>query len=139
MATILVVEDEIFIRDTAEWTIEDMGHGPLLAGDLPEALSHLAGLQRIDALFVDIRLSALAFGGYDVANQAVAIRPQLRVLYTSGSRLSADMTDLFVPGGQFLQKPYTPDQLEVSVRRLLASLPGGDGNAAGPAAGVHQS
>jgi DNA-binding NtrC family response regulator len=138
MATILVVEDEIFIRDNAEWTIEDMGHGPLMAGDLAEALLHLSGSQDIDALFVDIRLSALAFGGYDVANQAVAIRPDLRVLYTSGTRLNTDMTDLFVPGGQFLQKPYSSDQLEVSVKRLLGGLPG-DHDAPGAAAIVHQS
>ena len=123
MATILVVEDEIFIRDNAEWTIGDMGHGPLMAGDLAEALQHLSGSQDIHALFVDIRLSALAFGGYDVANQAVAIRPDLRVLYTSGTRLNTDMTDQFVAGGQFLQKPYSSDQLQGSVRRLLTDPP----------------
>jgi DNA-binding NtrC family response regulator len=138
MATILVVEDEIFIRDNAQWTIEDMGHGPLLAGDLAEALLHLRGSQHIDALFVDIRLSALASGGYDVANQAVAIRPELRVLYTSGTSLNPAMTDLFVPGGQFLQKPYSSDQLEASVRRLLTS-PLGDRDALGTVAIVHQS
>jgi DNA-binding NtrC family response regulator len=137
MATILVVEDEVFIRDNAEWTLEDMGHAPLLASDLAEALSHLSGSQEIDALFVDIRLSALAFGGYDVANQAVAIRPNLPVLYTSGTSLSAEMTDRFVPGGQFLQKPYSSPQLEVAVRRLLTSLPG-DRDRLGAAAILHQ-
>jgi hypothetical protein len=68
----------------------------------------------------------------------VAIRPELRVLYTSGTRLNADMTNLFVPGGQFLQKPYSSDQLEVSVRRLLTRLPS-DRDALGTVAIVHQS
>jgi CheY-like chemotaxis protein len=119
MAIILVVEDEVFIRQSAEWTIEDLGHTILLASDLDSALLHLSGSQQIDALFVDIRLRALTFGGYDVANQAIKLQPGLRVLYTSGSSLSADMTELFVVGGQFLQKPYSPAQLQHSIGKLL--------------------
>jgi CheY-like chemotaxis protein len=119
MAVILVVEDDVFIRQSAEWTIEDLGHNTLPAGDLAGALVHLSTIQHIDALFVDIRLEALALGGYDVANQAVGIRPGLRVLYTSGTPLTADMTERFVGGGQFLQKPYSPEQLEFSVGELL--------------------
>ena len=119
MALILVVEDEIFIRQNAEWVIGNLGHDTLLADDLASALLHLSASAHIDALFVDIRLAALALGGYDVANQAVDIRPGLRVLYTSGSQLTADMTELFVSGGRFLQKPYSSQQLEVSVGELL--------------------
>jgi DNA-binding NtrC family response regulator len=119
MSVILIVEDEIFIRQAAEWTIADLGHNTLLACNLAEALAHLSTSQPIDALFVDIRLSALAFGGYDVANQAIALRPGLRVLYTSGTPLTALMSEAFVGGGQFLQKPYSPAQLEFSVGELL--------------------
>jgi CheY-like chemotaxis protein len=119
MAVILIVEDEMFIRQAAEWTIEDLGHDTLLASDLSEALLHLTTGRPIDALFVDIRLSALAFGGYEVANQAVGLRPGLRVLYTSGSPLTAIMEGSFVGGGQFLQKPYSPAQLGLSVEHLL--------------------
>jgi DNA-binding NtrC family response regulator len=119
MAVILVVEDEMFIRQAAEWAIEDMGHTPLLAEDLAGALVHLSNGQPIDALFVDIRLKALVSGGYDVANQAIDIRPGLRVLYTSGTPLVTDMSDQFVGGGQFLQKPYSPEQLTASVGKLL--------------------
>ena len=119
MAVILVVEDDVFIRQCAEFLIEDLGHDPLLACDLASALSHLAVAHRIDALFVDIRLGALAFGGYDVANQAFGLRPDLAVLYTSGSPLSDDMTGRFIPGGRFLQKPYSLGQLESSLGELL--------------------
>ena len=119
MAVILIVEDEMFIRQSAEWTIEDLGHSPLMACDLAEALSHLSKGQLIDALFVDIRLDRLSHGGYDVANQAVVLRPDLPVLYTSGTPLNAEMQDQFVGGGRFLQKPYSPKQLGVSVAELL--------------------
>jgi CheY-like chemotaxis protein len=123
MATILIVEDEVFIRGTAEFTIEDLGHQTLLACDVAEALSHLASSREINALFVDMRLSAAAFAGYEIANEAIRLRPEMRVLYTSGNPLTGEMTDQFVSGGQFLQKPYSPAQLEFSVGALLQSEP----------------
>ncbi|MEP7008130.1 MAG: response regulator [Sphingomonas bacterium] len=119
MAVILVVEDDFFIRQNAEWMIEDLGHDTLVAGDLADALAHLSAPGHIDALFVDIRLAILVLGGYDVANQAIGLRPGLRVLYTSGSPLTDEMSDLFVSGGSFLQKPYSMNQLETSVSALL--------------------
>lgn len=119
MAVILIVEDEFFIRQNAEWAMEDLGHSTLVAMDLAEALVHLSGSRHIDALFVDIRLSELPFGGYDVANQAIVLRPGLRVLYTSGGLLTAEMSGGFVGGGQFLQKPYSAEQLGESVGALL--------------------
>jgi CheY-like chemotaxis protein len=119
MAVVLIVEDEVFTRQTAEWTIEDLGHKTLVASDVASALLQLSASQEIDALFVDIRLDKVVRGGYDVANRAIALRPGLRVLYTSGTPLTVDMTDLFVGGGRFLQKPYSPAQLEFSVGELL--------------------
>jgi len=119
MATILIVEDEVFIQQNAAWVIEDLGHDPLLASDLGEALVHLSGQVNIDLLLVDIRLNKLAMGGYDVADRAIVLQPGLHVLYTSGSTLTSDMTDRFVGGGQFLQKPYSPDQLELCIRKIL--------------------
>jgi CheY-like chemotaxis protein len=119
MALILIVEDEVFIRQNAEWMMEDLGHTSLTAASLEEAIVHLSTSAPIDALFVDMRLSGLRFGGYDVANQAIGLRPDLRVLYTSGTPLTSDMSGQFVPGGQFLQKPYSPEQLGISMEQLL--------------------
>jgi DNA-binding NtrC family response regulator len=120
MAVILVVEDDFLICLSAQIFIEELGHSPLLAHDLASALCHLQTPAHIDALFVDIRLQKLVFGGYDVANQALELRPELRVLYTSGSPLSADMTGRFVFGGHFLPKPYTSTDLEDAFNALLA-------------------
>jgi CheY-like chemotaxis protein len=120
MAVILVVEDDFLIGLSAQILIEELGHSPLLAHDLASALSHLQTPVHIDALFVDIRLQKLAFGGYDVANQALELRPALRVLYTSGSALTADMSGRFVFGGHFLPKPYSSTELEQAFNMLLA-------------------
>jgi DNA-binding NtrC family response regulator len=119
MAVVLIVEDEMFIRQSAEWTIGELGHDALMACDLAEALVHMRAPLPIDALFVDIRLDRLALGGYDVANHAIKFWPNLRVLYTSGTPLTDDMKALFVDGGKFIQKPYSSFQLEFSVGELL--------------------
>jgi DNA-binding NtrC family response regulator len=119
MAAILVVEDDIFMLQSLEWVFEDMGHSALPASDLAGALAHLVAVQPIHALFVDIRLDALAFGGFDVADQAIGLRPDLPVLYTSGSPLTKDMAGRFVPGARFLQKPYAPARLEALITEIL--------------------
>lgn len=118
---ILLVEDEIFIRENAEWMLEDLGHNILSACDVGEAFLHLGTLQHIDALFVDIRLNTVVHGGYEIANEAVKSRPNLRVLYTSGSPVNAEMKAFFVEGAHFLQKPYKESQLQDSFEGLLAA------------------
>src|SRR5450432_807775 len=85
MATILIVEDDVFILEGAVLLAEDMGHNTLAATDIEEALLLLRFPQHIDALITDIRLKAAAFGGFELAHQAGKSRPNLPVLYTTGS------------------------------------------------------
>jgi CheY-like chemotaxis protein len=121
MAVILIVEDDVFIRDDAEMMIQDWGHEILSASDVDEALSLLQSGQPIDALFTDIYLKKAALGGYELAHQAIKLRQNLRVLYTTGNTIDDKMKALFVDGAHFLQKPYTPLQLQNSVEEMLAA------------------
>jgi CheY-like chemotaxis protein len=120
MAVILVVEDDVFIREIAEMMIQDWGHDTLSASDVDEALSFLRSPQHIDALFTDIYLKTAMLGGCELAHQAIELRPRLRVLYTSGNSVTDKMKDLFVKGAHFLRKPYTPPQLQDCFAALLA-------------------
>jgi CheY-like chemotaxis protein len=121
MAVILVVEDDVFIREVAEMMIQDWGHQTLAAYDVDGALTFLRSPQHIDALFTDIYLKASVHGGCDLAHEAVALRPNLRVLYTTGNTVTDKMKALLIEGTHFLRKPYTPDQLQSSVKELLAA------------------
>jgi CheY-like chemotaxis protein len=120
MAVILIVEDDGFLRDDAETMIQDFGHDILSASDVDEALSLLRSPCRIDALFTDIYLKRAVLGGYEVADQAIKLRLNLPVLYTTGHTIDDKMKMLFVDGAHFLQKPYTRFQLRNSVEVLLA-------------------
>ncbi len=121
MAIILIVEDDIFIRGLAEMMIQDWGHQTLLASDVDEALVLLRSPVKIDGLFTDIYLKAAVLGGCDVARAAVALRPGLRVLYTTGNTVTENMKSLFVDGKHVLRKPYTETQLQHSVESMLAA------------------
>jgi DNA-binding NtrC family response regulator len=121
MAVILIVEDDVFIREIAEMMIQDWGYQTLTASDVDEALLLLRSAQPIDALFTDIDLKELVLGGCDLALQAIALRPNLRVLYTTGNSMTDKMQALFTNGALFLRKPYTPQQLQNSVEELLAA------------------
>jgi CheY-like chemotaxis protein len=118
---ILIVEDEVFVREIAELMIQDWGNHTLSASDVSEALSFLRSPQRIDALFTDVYLKTRVLGGCELAHQAIELRPQLRVLYTTGNSITDKMKALFVKDAQFLCKPYTPHQLQNSVEHLLAA------------------
>jgi CheY-like chemotaxis protein len=121
MAVILIVEDDVFTRDMAEMMIQDWGHHTLLASDVDEALFLLRSPQHIDALFTDIYLKTAVLGGCDLARQAIKLRPELRVLYTTGNTVTDKMKALFVKGTHCLVKPYAEYQLQASVENLLAA------------------
>jgi DNA-binding NtrC family response regulator len=121
MAVILIVEDDFFIRELAEMTIQELGHQTLSAGDVDDALLLLRSHQHVDVLIADIRLRTAAHGGFELARQAIKLRPKLRVLYTTGNSITDKMTALFVEGAHALQKPYTQSQLQRSIEKLLAA------------------
>jgi CheY-like chemotaxis protein len=121
MAVILIVEDDVFICEVAEMMIQDLGHQTLAADDVDEALSILRSPQPIDALFTDIYLKELVLGGCDLALQAIALRPNLRVLYTTGNTVTEKMKALLVEGTHFLRKPYTQHQLQNAIGELLTA------------------
>src|ERR1700722_2162991 len=121
MGVILVVEDDVFIREIAEMMIQDWGHDTLAASDAGEALTFLRSAQHIDALFTDIYLKNSVLAGWVVAHQAIELRPNLRVLYTTGNFVTDKMKALFVEGTQCLEKPYTQRQLQQCVTAMLAA------------------
>ena len=54
--------------------------------------------------------------GLRLATKACEIRPDLRVLYTTGQGITDGMLAMFVKNSAFLPKPYTVDQLTATLR-----------------------
>jgi CheY-like chemotaxis protein len=72
MAMILIVEDDAFIRELTEMTIQDWGYDTLSASDADEALLLLRSPQAIDALFTDIYLKTALHGGCELASRQLS-------------------------------------------------------------------
>ena len=121
MSVILVVEDDPFICELTEMTVQDWGHQTFVAHDVDEALKILRSPQHIDLLFTDIYLKAAVAGGFDLEREAILLRPQLHVLYTTGNSVTGEMKAQFITGTQCLRKPYTPHQLQDSFAGLFAA------------------
>ena len=119
MPVILIVEDEMLVRLVAEMTLQAEGYETLSAGDIDEAMTLLRSPQSIRALFTDIYLKTAPLGGCTLATQALALRPDLRVLYTTGNKATDQMKSLFVESAHFLPKPYMDGQLVRSMHSLL--------------------
>ena len=111
--TILVVEDEPTIRALAEAIIEARGYKTLSAATAREAVALLERENSVDLLFTDIVLpdGPEAIDGLELARRAGALRPGMRVVYTSGGGRTDGLAALFVDNAIFLAKPYTNDQL----------------------------
>jgi CheY-like chemotaxis protein len=120
MAVVLVVEDDPFISELTELTVQDWGYQTLAANDAEAALEILRSPQHIDLLFTDIYLKTSVSGGFALAREAIKLRPQLRVLYTTGNFITDAMRALFLDEAECIRKPYTPRQLQTSFEHMLA-------------------
>jgi CheY-like chemotaxis protein len=115
MAVVLLVEDDDQVRVLAESYLEEQGHTVLTAGTADGAFAILRSDQPIELLFTDIGLKEDLQGGIELAQQAVMMRPDLKVLYTTGRAITDGMRARFVGGSAVLEKPYTTEQLVQSL------------------------
>jgi DNA-binding NtrC family response regulator len=119
MTVILIVEDDVAMRGLTELSLNEFGYQTLTAGDVESALAILRSPQHIDVLFTDIYLREHVHGGCDVAREAAALRPNLRILYTTGHQLIRSVREKFVEGAGCIRKPYTPEQVDAVVKELM--------------------
>ena len=104
---VLLVEDDALVRMAAEDMIESLGFSVLLAGDAPAALAVLKSAQPIDILFTDVGLPGMR--GPELAREALALRPGLKVIFASGYGETAETAA--VAEATRLGKPYDHTQL----------------------------
>jgi len=117
--TILVVEDNPAVRQTAADMLRSLGYIVLEAGDGSEALAVAKGDRKIDILFTDVIMPG-GMTGPAVAKELRARRPGLRVLYTSGYTENAFVHQgKLDDGAEPLQKPYRRQALAQTIRAVL--------------------
>jgi DNA-binding NtrC family response regulator len=118
MSVVLIVEDEVMVRNAAETMLKRAGHETITAGSVPEALEIIDSNQSIDLLFTDMTLGNEAQGGIRVGQSMTRSRPGLPIIYTSGGAVAPSTRSSFVAPGTFLPKPYSRAQLLRAVSEL---------------------
>jgi len=128
--TILVVEDDEGVRDVAVGFLRRLGYRVLEAADASDALAQLEHAPDIDLLFSDVVLRG-DMNGPALARQAIAHRPGLRVVFTSGyARSALPWREGLDPSVELLPKPYRIGQLARTLRRVLDGTAPHDADAA---------
>jgi two-component system, cell cycle sensor histidine kinase and response regulator CckA len=113
--TVLVVEDQPYVRKLTCAILKEFGYQTLEASHGEEAL-HLAATHKgpLDLVLTDVIMSGLH--GPELANRLKVIRPS-PILFMSG--YSGSMEGGHDPKVGYIRKPFTPDTLARKVREVL--------------------
>ena len=118
--TILLVEDERPVRELVARLLQNHGYKVWQAASGKDALGVWQEHKKeISLLLTDLVMPG-NMNGHDLAEKLRAERSRLKVLFTSG--YSADIVGKnfkLEPDLNFLQKPYQPQTLALTVRRCL--------------------
>jgi CheY-like chemotaxis protein len=117
--TILVVEDDTMVRNFVIAQLQGLGYKTVSAGDSRAALKLIEAGEPLDLLFTDIVIPG-GMSGRELADKVAAIRPGVRVLYTSGYTDNAIVHHGRLDDGvMLLTKPYRRNQLAEMIRKAL--------------------
>ncbi|KSB89387.1 hypothetical protein AS593_23440 [Caulobacter vibrioides] len=115
---IVVVEDEDSLRRVSVESLRSLGYTVRHAPDGETALRLIEELGSVDLLFTDIVMPGMT--GRQLADAAAQLRPDLKVLYTTGYTRNAVVHNGVVdPGVALLPKPFTVEQLAAKVAQAL--------------------
>jgi two-component system cell cycle sensor histidine kinase/response regulator CckA len=120
VGTILVADDEQSVRSLASSVLEDAGYTVELARDGAEVVERLQALgEKVSLILLDLTMPKL--GGAEAALELRRLHPNIPIVAMSGYG-DMEVMERFSAAGieDFLAKPFSPDQLAVKVRDVLA-------------------
>ncbi|MFB9949171.1 PAS domain S-box protein [Rhizobium puerariae] len=115
---VLVVEDDPRVRRVTVSRLMDFGYRVLEASNGIEALDRLTQNDDIALLFTDIAMPG-GMTGDELASEVRSLRPDIKVLFTSGYAEPAIAGRELAHSGSWLRKPYTARELATRLREIL--------------------
>ena len=116
--TILVVEDDARVRRVTTARLRSLGYEVIEADNGAAAFALLAAHPKIAMIFTDVVMPG-GMNGDELAEAALAAKPDLKVLFTSGYAEPA-VARQGLRAGAWLKKPYTAAELAEKVREILS-------------------
>jgi two-component system response regulator AtoC len=115
---VLVVEDEVYVRDSLTAILRERGYDVVEAGTVADAVRVL-GQAPIDVVLTDFRLPGA--DGLALVKQVQASAPDVPVVVLTGQGTIASAVECLKAGASdYLLKPADPEALEVALERALA-------------------
>jgi CheY-like chemotaxis protein len=124
-ASVLLVEDESGLRRLMKKVLDRQNYQVLEAKDGEEALSICQDrLAHIDLVVTDYAMPRMT--GLQLKERVLALRPNLKFLLISGyaEGVVEDGSQQNLNGGDFLEKPFLPEELARKVREILGRING---------------
>jgi CheY-like chemotaxis protein len=118
--TILVVEDDDMVRAYIEGELKTLGYHVIAASNGPAALELLRRPGDVHLLFTDVVMPGGMFGP-ELARQATQLRPELKVLFTSGYTQTPVKAPDGVGEARILTKPFRRKDLAAMLRSALSA------------------
>ena len=117
--TILLVDDESYIRDFATQSLERFGYTVLTAACGEEALEiYTSGKYKIDLVLLDIGMPGM--GGYRCLEELLQFDPNAKVVIASGYSINGHVKSAREAGARgYVGKPYQLTDLLSKVREIL--------------------
>lgn len=117
--SILVVDDESIIRNTAHAVLTSLGYDVLLAQDGMEALEIYKNEgKRITVVLLDLVMPKIS--GQETFRRLKAIDPAVKVLFSSGFSQEGNVSELLKEGAAgFIQKPYRRVSLNKAIQEAI--------------------
>jgi CheY-like chemotaxis protein len=117
--TVLVVDDEVDILEVAFAYLAEMGFTTLEAKDSASALKMIMEHEEIDLMVTDIVMAG-EMNGAELGQRARVLRPDLKIIYSSGfpAEALAEVT-MTLADGPLLRKPYQRAEFTAIVRWVM--------------------
>jgi len=112
----LVVDDEEFVLESAQQTLEDAGYEVRTALDAPAAL-RVVEQEPIDLVITDLRMPEMS--GLDLIRRLRDRHPDLPIVAASGVADGRTEEALDAGAQTFLAKPFTAEKLEGALQEAL--------------------
>lgn len=114
--TILLVEDEVEVRELTHEMLRLHGYNVLDAADPAQALALAERYDgRIDLVLTDVVMPGM--NGHQLAKRLISDHPGMRVLYMSG--YPASILGDSSAATTFIQKPFSTEALNAKLREIL--------------------
>ena len=118
--TILIVEDDEDVLAVAAESLRELGYQVVTALNAAQALEILRGNQPVELLFSDVIMPG-GMNGAQLAVEARRVRPELKVLLTSGYTAAALSFEHGLPDNlNVVSKPYRREELARKLRLVIS-------------------